>query len=283
MNSYASSVEGGLTGAAGSTLPRLYNRSYAANPPGTISETGNHLIYQQQPMLTVTATNDTRTYGASNPVFSYVTSGGYVTDDGYADTAAGYVGALSTVATSASNVGGYAIARGTLGSDAGYAIGFTGGTLTITPAALSVTANNANKIYDSLAYSGGNGVTYSGFVNGETSSVLGGILAYGGNAQGAVNVGGYTITPSGLTSSNYAIAFNDGMLTVSAVNPPPPPIVPPNPLPEPEDNPGTDTGQTKDKGTDTKRENEKNTDTKREKTKLKIHIVNGGIRLPLEF
>ena len=89
------------------------------------------------------------------------------------------------------------------------------GTASITPALLLVTANNANKTYDGAAYSGGNGVTYSGFVNGEGTSVLGGTLAYGGNSQGAINAGFYTITPSGLSSSNYTINYDNGALTVS--------------------------------------------------------------------
>ena len=89
------------------------------------------------------------------------------------------------------------------------------GAASITPALLLVTANNANKTYDGAAYSGGNGVTYSGFVNGEGTSVLGGTLAYGGNSQGAINAGFYTITPSGLSSSNYTINYDNGALTVS--------------------------------------------------------------------
>lgn len=294
MNSYTTSNEGGLASTAGSALPRLYGRSYGVNPPATISEPGNHLIYQQIPTLTVTADPATRAYGASDPVFTYVMSGSFVTDNGYTDTSAGFVGALSTVAIPTSNVGGgYAILQGSLVSGAGYGIGFTGNNLTITPKALSVTANNANKYYDGQAYSGNNGVTYGGFANSETPSVLGGALVYGGSALGAVDVGAYTITASGLTSSNYAIAFNDGTLTVSPVNPAPPPILPPDPIPEPGDNPNPDTGgandqstvtsREKEKSMDAKREKDKNTDAKREKAKLKLQIVNGGIRLPLEL
>ena len=83
------------------------------------------------------------------------------------------------------------------------------------PAALSVTAKNASKTYDGLAYSGGYDVTYLGFVNGETETVLGGTLAYGGTSQDAVAVGDYTIIPSGLTSANYTITFHNGTLTIN--------------------------------------------------------------------
>ena len=58
-------------------------------------------------------------------------------------------------------------------------------------------------------------VSYDGFVNNETNAVLGGTLAfacdYVKNQSGA---GNYDITPSGLTSSNYAITFANGTLTV---------------------------------------------------------------------
>ena len=51
----------------------------------------------------------------------------------------------------------------------------------------TVAANNASKTYDGLAWNGIPGVTYSGFVNGESAAVLSGTLSYGGNAQGAVH------------------------------------------------------------------------------------------------
>ena len=84
----------------------------------------------------------------------------------------------------------------------------------ITPATLTITANDDRKIYDGLAYTGGNGVTYTGLVNNETSSVLAGSLSYGGNSQGAINVGAYDIIPGGLTSANYTIAYINGQLTI---------------------------------------------------------------------
>ena len=70
-----------------------------------------------------------------------------------------------------------------------------------------------------------NGVTYSGLVNGETSAVLQGTLAYAYNtkADGSGTpytaespVGTYYIIPGGLTSANYDITFTAGTLTVSA-------------------------------------------------------------------
>lgn len=88
-------------------------------------------------------------------------------------------------------------------------------TADITSKALTVTASAASKVYDGLAFTGGNGVTYAGFVKNESSTVLGGTLGYAGSSQGATNAGSYAITPNGLTSSNYAISYTDGTLTVT--------------------------------------------------------------------
>jgi len=93
--------------------------------------------------------------------------------------------------------------------------GNTAGTFKITPAPLTVTANNASKTYDGLVYSGGNGVSYTGFVNNETNTALSGTLAFSGNSQGAINAETYAITPGGLTSNNYNINFGNGTLTVN--------------------------------------------------------------------
>ena len=80
-----------------------------------------------------------------------------------------------------------------------------------------MTANAASRTFDNAAFTGGNGVTNSGFVNGDTASVLTGTVAFGGSSQGAIAVGTYAITPSGLANGlGYAISFVDGTLTVSA-------------------------------------------------------------------
>jgi hypothetical protein len=115
------------------------------------------------------------------------------------------------------NVGLYAINQGTLAAAAGYGytVSYVPGNMNIAPAALTVSANKVAKVYDGTSYSGGNGVTYIGLVNGETASVLGGTLTYGGAAQGAVNAGTYLLSASGLTSGNYSISYENGALLVT--------------------------------------------------------------------
>ncbi|MGU3496732.1 beta strand repeat-containing protein, partial [Xanthobacteraceae bacterium A53D] len=163
--------------------------------------------------LTITADNASKTYdGQAYNGGNGLTYSGFV--DGEDQSVLGGTLTYSGASQGAVNVGTYAITASGLTSG-NYAITYADGELRVNRAALTITANHAGKTYDGLAYSGGNGVTYSGFVNGETSSVLDGTIAYGGTAQGAVNADTYAITASGLTSDNYAITYADGELRVN--------------------------------------------------------------------
>ena len=83
-------------------------------------------------------------------------------------------------------------------------------------APLVVTANDHEITYQDAAAN--NGVTYTGFVNGETETVLSGELVfdYAGYVAGSP-VANYAITPSGLTSSNYEISYEPGNLRVKKI------------------------------------------------------------------
>ncbi|MCR5665053.1 MAG: InlB B-repeat-containing protein [Oscillospiraceae bacterium] len=85
-------------------------------------------------------------------------------------------------------------------------------TADITKASLTVTAKPNTITYGDAPTN--DGVTYSGFVTGEDESVLGGTLEYAYSYEQFGDVDDYTITPSGLTSSNYEISFVAGTLTV---------------------------------------------------------------------
>ena len=81
-------------------------------------------------------------------------------------------------------------------------------------APLTVTANDHSITYGDAPAA--NDVTYSGFVDNQTSSVLGGTLGYDYNYARYGNVGdNYTITPKGLTATNYQITYASGKLTVN--------------------------------------------------------------------
>ena len=183
-----------------------YDVSYVDNTTSTINKAP----------LTVTADNQSRLYGAPNPVFSETLSG-FVPGESSAVITGTPTG--SSAAGSGTSVGTSAITANAAGlSAANYEFTtFVPGTLTITPAPLTVTANADSKTYNGVAYSGGNGVAYSGFVNGETSSALSGTLSYGGTSQGATDAGSYDIAPGGLTSGNYKVGYVNGTLTIGPV------------------------------------------------------------------
>jgi hypothetical protein len=124
------------------------------------------------------------------------------------------VGTSKTV-TAALGSSDFAASSGTQLSNYTLPTSASGSIGSVTPAPLTVSAASANKTYDGTAYKGGNDVAYSGFVNNETAGVLGGTLAYAGSSQGARNAGSYVITPAGLTSSNYAVNFTDGSLSIA--------------------------------------------------------------------
>lgn len=88
-------------------------------------------------------------------------------------------------------------------------------TITVNPAPLTVKANDATISYGETPIH--NGVEITGLVNGDTEGVLQGQLKYdfdyGPNAA-VPEDGTATITPSGLTSPNYNITFEPGVLTV---------------------------------------------------------------------
>ncbi|WP_295070767.1 InlB B-repeat-containing protein [uncultured Fibrobacter sp.] len=85
-------------------------------------------------------------------------------------------------------------------------------TFTIAKASLTITAKDKTIAYGDEPAN--DGVKYSGFVGEENEAVLGGELSYSYNYQKLDKVGEYTITPSGLTASNYEITYAAGTLTV---------------------------------------------------------------------
>ncbi len=104
------------------------------------------------------------------------------------------------------------------GTDAGcYSFDPTAAAMaSIHAAPLTITADNATKAYgDPLPTFS---VSYAGFVNGETASVLDGSLGFDTSATAASPIGDYAVTPNGLTSTHYDISFVEGRLHVVAAD-----------------------------------------------------------------
>lgn len=85
-------------------------------------------------------------------------------------------------------------------------------TVTVDKVSLTVKAKDKAITYGEAPEN--NGVIYSGFVNGESETVLKGTLAYDYGYTQYGNVGTFDIIPKGLTSDNYDITFEKGTLTV---------------------------------------------------------------------
>ncbi|PXW78110.1 filamentous hemagglutinin family protein, partial [Blastomonas natatoria] len=173
-----------------------YDFSYV---PGTLTIT--------RALLTVTADNATREYGLANPVLTGTISGLRAGDT--ASVVSGLV--YNTVATIASDVGSYAITASG-GSAANYDFAYAPGTLTITRALLTVTADNASREYGlaNPVFTG----NVTGFRNGDTASVISG-LTYGSVATIASDAGSYAITGSGASATNYDFSYVPGTLTIT--------------------------------------------------------------------
>ncbi len=148
-------------------------------------------------------------YGSAVPTLTY-TAKGFVNND----PASLLTGSLGTTATSASSVGSYAFTTGTLSAGGNYTVILASNspTFSVTPALLTVTANNVTIIQGEAIPTFT--VSYNGFVLGENSGVLGGVLTFNTAATSSSPPGNYDIIPSGLTSNNYDITFVKGTLTI---------------------------------------------------------------------
>ena len=168
--------------------------------------------------LTVRAENQTRGYGLSNAPFT-VTYTGFLPGEGLTNSGLTGSPAVTTTAALTSSPALYPInvSTGTLAA-ANYTFAFVNGTLTVTKAPLTITANNTVRPVGQpnppLTLS------YAGFLLGQDPSVLSGNASVTTTANAASAVGAYpiTVTAGSLTSANYAFTFVNGTLNVVATN-----------------------------------------------------------------
>ncbi len=158
--------------------------------------------------LLITANDFVRSFGDPNPVFT-ARFAGFVNGD----TAAVITGLqFSTSATITSHVATYTITPFGASAPAYYTLGYAPGTLTIIPAVLTVTANNASRLYGDP--NGPLGLTITGFKLNHTSAALDKQPHAFNNTPITANVGTYPITVSGADSDAYTFHYVPGALTV---------------------------------------------------------------------
>ena len=155
-------------------------------------------------ILTISANaNQSKVYGAEDPVLMYDVEG--LADGDNAKTV--LTGALSR--EDGNDVGAYAISQGTLAVVGGnYTIVFIGADFEITPANVTVKADDASKVY------GGNDpykftVTVTGLPDGET-------ITYTVSRTEGEAASEYTITPTVTSAtSNYNLKIEPGTFTIN--------------------------------------------------------------------
>lgn len=221
------------TGALATAAVGSYTIIPTAATGGTFTASNYSITYNVGTLtvnpasLIITANNGTKVYGTtqSTPVSDSNAFGSTGLQNGEtigsvtltygsgALAATDAVGSTSTITASAA-VGGTFTASN-------YTIIYTpnSGTLTVTAAPLTITADDASKCFGTTYDLGTSAFTSSGLQNGETIGSV--TLSSTGAASGAA-VGSYAITPSSatggtFTASNYNITYNDGTLTVIAL------------------------------------------------------------------
>jgi hypothetical protein len=165
--------------------------------------------------LTLTADSKTLVYGGSVPVLTYSLSGLVNKDTATSATSGAPV--LKTTATGQPAVGSYPVtfALGSL-SSANYSFKFVAGSIVVSRAVLTISANNAAMTYGGALPA----FSYSviGLVHGDTQrTAVSGAPVFATTATHTSMPGNFNIVPSqgSLASANYSFVFKAGVLTIS--------------------------------------------------------------------
>jgi hypothetical protein len=188
--------------AGNHTITAIYagDVQYGGSTSASLSENVNAKV------LTITVNDANKTYGSANPAFGAHADGFVLGEDlsALAGTLSFYTGAKVS-----SGAGSYMI-HGSGLTASNYSITYVDGSLLVDRAVLTVTVNNASKTYGEA--NPNFTASYIGFVNGDGAASLGGTLVI---STPGVHAGTFALTASGQTSSNYAITYVDGVLTIN--------------------------------------------------------------------
>jgi hypothetical protein len=219
---------GGLVGADAGSFAQTYDTKNAGSgktltATGTISDgnAGNNYVITFAPNTSGVITARPITVSAVTDAKSY---DGTIASSGAPAISSGSLAGTDTASftqrfdTKNAGTGKTMTAAGSISDGNGgnnYTITFAANTTGVIGAVpLSVTADDKTRAENTPnpPFT----ATYSGFKPGDSPSDLGGALVFGTPATAASPAGLYPITPSGVTSTNYVVAFVDGALTVTA-------------------------------------------------------------------
>ena len=200
--------------ASASVGSYLIKPSGATNPNYDISYANGTETVTPTP-LKITAKDATKVYGAPDPAFTAKYDGLV-----HGETASVVTGLAFDAAPTGSDVGSYPIVpKGA--NNPNYEISYANGTETITPAALTIRAQDKTAKYGTVAAYTWKG---DGWVNGDTDSTIGTAPTCQATIQGAAasvttNPGAYlgAITCAGAADANYTIGYASAKLTVNPV------------------------------------------------------------------
>jgi hypothetical protein len=166
------------------------------------------LVINKAPVF-ASADNLTRAYGDANPALT-ISYTGLRTGETSAVIDTPPTGSTTAVATSL--IGTYPITLAG-GLDNNYALTLVNGTLTVAKATLTVTADNKTKLYGDA--NPALTITYTGFKNGETITVIDTKPTISTTATVTSAVGTYPITVAGGLDNNYTLVLVNGTLTIN--------------------------------------------------------------------
>ena len=184
----------------------------------SITPAATYAIYREKPIISITASNLTKTYDGN----AFVGGNGYTHSalvNGDSDNTIGtvaYSGTSQNVVNASNTT--YTITPSISAANAlGYGYAYTSGTLTVIPAHLTVSADSLSKVYGETNPALTASIT--GFVHGETLATSGvsGSATLATTASTYTPVGNVAITPSlgTLTATNYDFTnFSTGHLTI---------------------------------------------------------------------
>jgi hypothetical protein len=159
--------------------------------------------------LTVTADDKSKTYGDTNPAFTFTYSGFVNSEDATVLSTEPTANSTAVASTAAGSVA-ITVAGGVADN---YSFKYVDGTLDITKAALTVTADDMNKAYGEANPEFT--ASYSGFVNGDNAQSLTKEPTFTTTANVSTIPGSASIVVSGAQSGNYTFTYVDGTLTIN--------------------------------------------------------------------
>lgn len=162
--------------------------------------------------LVVSADNQIKVYGSPNPAFTASYAGFVLGQD---PSVLGASLSFTTAASAASHVGQYTIWPAGLTS-INYSITFVAGTLTVTPAPLTIIADDKSMIYGGTLST--LTASFSGLVNGDIPVIFNtspNVAPSLSTVSAASHAGSYAITVSRAVDPDYSIALVPGTLTIA--------------------------------------------------------------------